>query len=211
VTTVGIIGFGALGRQILDLFDLASGDKRVLLFDDAMHGERAEDSFPFDSVLDERFAECMFYVGIGYRHLPLKVQLIQRLRSAGRRVPPLVHGSCNVHPTSTVGDGCILYPLCNVGAHVDLCEGALLNNSVVVSHESTVGASAYLSPGVVLSGRVTIGEAAFLGTGVLVADRRVVGRHTRVAIGTVVTRNVPDGASVIGNPMRELDRPLELD
>jgi sugar O-acyltransferase (sialic acid O-acetyltransferase NeuD family) len=211
VITIGIIGFGALGRQILDLLDLGSGGQPVLLFDDAMHDQGAENSFPFDSFLDERFAECVFYVGLGYRHLPLKAQLIQRLRSAGRRVPPLVHGSCSVHPTSSLGDGCILYPLCNVGAHVALGEGALLNNSVVVSHESRVGSSAYLSPGVVLSGRVTVGEAAFLGTGVLVADQRVVGRHARVGIGTVVTRDVPDGASVIGNPMRVLDRPLELD
>ena len=211
MTTIGIIGFGALGRQILDLLDIPSGDRDASSFSTThLHEQRAEGSFPFDSFLDERFAECSFYVGLGYRHLPLKVQLIQRLRSAGRRVPSLVHGSSNVHPTSTLGDGCILYPLCNVGAHVDLGDGVLLNNSVVVSHDSTVGSSAYLSPGVVLSGRVTVGEATFLGTGVLVADGRVVGRHARVGIGTVVTRNVPDGASVIGNPMRVLDRPLEL-
>lgn len=210
MSTVGIIGFGALGRQILDLLKGPSGPQRVVLFDDALCRERADDTFPFNSFLDERFAECSFYVGIGYRHLSLKGDIIRQLRLAGRRLPPLVHGTCVVHPTSTIGAACVLYPLCNVGAHVELGDGVLLNNSVVVSHDSTVGPSAYLSPGVVLSGRVVVGEAAFLGAGALVADRRVVGRHARVAIGTVVTRDVPDNASVIGSPMRILEQPLEL-
>jgi acetyltransferase-like isoleucine patch superfamily enzyme len=101
--------------------------------------------------------------------------------------------------------------MCNLGESVELETGALLNNSVVVSHDSRIGDAAYLSPGVVLSGHVTVGSAAFLGSGVVVANQRSIGSRARVGIGSVVTRDVPDDASAIGNPLRFLDRPLDLE
>jgi sugar O-acyltransferase (sialic acid O-acetyltransferase NeuD family) len=211
VKKIAIIGFGALGRQILGLLDPARGRGQVVLFDDVLYSKRGENSFPFESFLDERFADCDFYVGLGYLHLPRKAEILGQLRTAGRRMPSFVHPSCHVHPTCRVGDGCLLYPCCNLDQEVNLGHGVLLNNSVVVSHNSHVGDAAYLSPGVVLSGRVTVADAAFLGSGTIVSNQRRIGARARVGIGTVVTRDVPDGASAIGNPVRLLERPLELE
>lgn len=208
--TIGIIGGGALGRQILG-FVATQPPARVLFFDDPLHGRRAEHSFPFDSFLEPRFADCDFYVGLGYHHLPRRAEIVRQLLAHGRRVPPLVHPSCHVASSARVEAGCILYPLCNVDQEVGLGPGALLHNSTVVSHHSCIGAAAYLSPGVVLSGHVQVGEAAFLGAGVVVADRRSIGARARIGIGTVITRDVPDDASVIGNPQRLLTHPLRLE
>jgi UDP-perosamine 4-acetyltransferase len=208
VRTIAFIGFGMLGRQISSL--LTPPPDRVLFFDDVLHSRQSENSYPFDAYLDGRFADCDFFVGLGYRHLSQRTEVLGRLRAAGRRTPSLVHPSCELHPTCRVGDGCVVYPLSNVGAEVELAAGALLNNSVVVSHDSQVGASAYLSPGVVLSGGVTVGAETFLGSGVIVANGIRIGANARVGIGTVVTVDVRDGASAIGNPMRLLDSPLDL-
>ena len=101
--------------------------------------------------------------------------------------------------------------MCNLDAEVELASGVLLNNSVVVSHNSRVGVAAYLSPGVVLSGHVTIGDFTFLGAGTTVANGRRIGTNARIGIGSVITRDVPDGASAIGNPLRLLEHPLELE
>ena len=209
--TIGIIGFGALGRQILGLLSAAQKPGRVVFFDDLLHGRQGVDSFPFESYLDPRFADCEFYVGLGYRHLPRKAEILRQLRVAGRRAPSFVHPSCHVAATCRIGDGCIVYPLCNLDQEVELNAGVLLNNSVVVSHNSRIGDAAYLSPGVVLSGHITIGEAAFLGSGTLVANNRRIGARARVGIGTVVTNDVPDDASAIGSPQRLLERSLELE
>ena len=208
---IGIIGFGALGRQILGMLASARLAEPVVFFDDVLYGQRGENSFPFESFFDARFADCDFYVGLGYRHLPRKVEILKQLRTAGRRTPSFVHPTCHVHPACRLGDGCLLYPMCNLDQEVELGHGVLLNNSVVVSHNSCVGAAAYLSPGVVLSGHVTVGDAAFLGSGVLVANNRRIGARACVGIGAVVTRDVPDGMSAIGNPLRLLERPLQLE
>lgn len=208
---VGIIGFGALGGQLLGLLAPSRGAGAVVLFDDVLHGRKDENSFPFGSFLDERFADCDFYVGLGYRHLARKAEILAQLHAAGRRAPAFVHPTCHVHPTSRVGAGCVLYPGCNLDQEVVLDPGVLLHNSVVVSHHAHVGTAAYLSPGVVLAGHVTIGAATFLGTGTLVANNRHIGVRACVGIGTVVSGDVPDGTSAIGNPMRLLKRPLELE
>jgi sugar O-acyltransferase (sialic acid O-acetyltransferase NeuD family) len=205
-----MVGFGALGRQVMDLLAAGGLPGRVVYFDDELQRRKAEDSYPFEAYLDEAFAGCAFYVGLGYRHLGRKARILEELRAAGRRTPALVHPSAQVHPSCRVGEGCVVYPLVNLGAGTMLEPGVLLNNSVVVSHDSRVGPSAYLSPGVVLSGHVSVSAEAFLGAGVVVADGRRIGAGARVGIGTVVTADVPDGASAIGNPMRLLDRPLDL-
>jgi sugar O-acyltransferase (sialic acid O-acetyltransferase NeuD family) len=211
VTKAGIIGFGALGQQILVLVKSVAGVEHVVLFDDVLHAQRSANSAAFDSFLEPRYADHEFFVGLGYHHLPRRAAIVRELIGAGRRVPAWVHPSCQIDPAAHIGDGCLVYPLCNVGSHVHLAEGALLNNSVVVSHDSRIGAGVYLSPGVVISGHVEIGDASFLGAGALVANNRRIGAQARVGIGTVVTADVPDGGSAIGNPMRILDGRLDLD
>lgn len=211
MNATAIIGFGALGRQILALLAHREPRRPVVVFDDHEHARGTEDSYPFASFLDERFAAFEFYVGLGYHHLPRKAEILSRLLAAGRRLPSLVHPSCHVHPSTRIGAGCLLYPGCNLDQEVELGDGVLLHNSVVVSHDTRIGAAAYLAPGVVLSGRVTVGPSVFLGSGAVVANDRSIGARARVGIGTVVTRDVPADASAIGNPMRLLSRPLRLE
>jgi sugar O-acyltransferase (sialic acid O-acetyltransferase NeuD family) len=206
---LAIVGGGALARQILDL--LAPGAVPAAMFDDRRFAEREAGVLPFDAFLDDRFRDADFYVALGYHHLSRKLTILRELQAAGRRIPSIVHPSAFVHPSCRLGDGSIVYPLCNIGADVEIGPGAIINNSAVVSHESWIGAVAYLSPAVILSGRVTIGEAAFLGAGVVVANGCRIGSSARVGIGSVVTRDVADGASAIGNPIRVLDHPLELE
>ena len=208
---IGIIGFGALGRQILALLSTPQRPERAVFFDDILHGRQEEGAFPFDAFLDARFADHEFYVGLGYHHLGRKLGILGQLQAVDRRLPAFVHPSCHVAPGCRIGAGCLIYPGCNLDQETVLAPGVLLHNSVVVSHHSHLGTAAYLSPGVVLSGHVHVGEAAFLGTGTLVADHRRIGARTRVGIGTVVTRDVPDDTSVIGSPQRTVTHPLKLE
>jgi sugar O-acyltransferase (sialic acid O-acetyltransferase NeuD family) len=211
VKRICLIGFGALGNQMLGLLCEVDRPDEVILFDDLAHRNRRENSFPFNSFLDPRFADHDYYLALGYRHLPLKAKVLSQLRDAGRRVPSFVHPRCHVHPSCRIGDGCILYPMCNLDQEVELEHAVLLHNSVVVSHDSRLGTAVFCSPGVILSGNVAIGEATFVGTGTVVSSNRRIGARSRIGIGTVVSKDVPDDTSAIGNPMRLLNHPLELE
>jgi sugar O-acyltransferase (sialic acid O-acetyltransferase NeuD family) len=207
VRRAAIIGFGDLGRQIMSM---VKPSQTPVVFDDGCFSRGDTDSLPFNDFLDERFSDCDFYLGLGYHYLRRKEAIATMLLKAGRRLPAFVHPSSHVDSSCQVRDGCVVYPRCILGSGVVLDVAALVNNAGVVSHDSHVGQAAYLSPGVVLSGRVKVGRAAFLGTGVLVSHDRRIGDDARIGIGSVVTTDVPDGGSAIGNPLRLLDRPLEL-
>src|SRR5262245_4393532 len=86
-----LIGFGALGSQMLGLLREVDRPDEVVLFDDLAHRDGRDNSFPFDSFLDPRFSDHDYYLALGYRHLALKAKILSQLRAAGRRVPAFVH------------------------------------------------------------------------------------------------------------------------
>lgn len=207
---VAIVGFGDLGAQIASLLGFAGPGPDLVVFDDPAANSGAPYARPFEQYADPRFAGREFYIGVGYRHMAVRIRLVDTLAALGRRLPPLIHPSCHVSPGASIGPGCVLYPMCNVDRNAVLEPGVLLHNSVVVSHDSVVGTGSYLAPGVVLSGNVRVGQGTFLGTGTLVANGVSIGRFVRVGIGTVVTSDIPDNHSAVGNPARILSRPLRL-
>jgi sugar O-acyltransferase (sialic acid O-acetyltransferase NeuD family) len=204
------VGYGELGRQVDALVTGMEGPGEACYFDDVLRSTGHAGAQPFDAYLAERFRDCTFYVCLGYKHLRARAEAVAGLANAGRRLPVLRHLSAYVAGSAHLEAGTIVYPLANVDKDVEIGRGALLNNSVVVSHNSRIGECCYLCPGVVLSGFVTIGARTFVGSGAVVADGVSIGDDAIIGIGTVVTRDVPHGVSVIGNPMRELSRPLSL-
>ena len=202
---IGLLGAGELGRQLQHLLTLRNPETKFVLFDDVP--SRAQ--FPFGAYGEARFDSLEFYVGLGYRHLKKRAEVLRDLKALGRSVPSFIHPSCYVREAK-IGDGAVLYPLCNLGEGVVLEDGVILNNSVTLSHHTFVGESSYLSPSVTTSGGVRIGKHSFLGTGVLISDGVTLGEGTRVGIGSVLTRNCPANASVIGNPARQLERGLGI-
>ncbi|MFN7922421.1 MAG: acetyltransferase [Bryobacteraceae bacterium] len=209
--TAGLIGYGALGRQVANLLGLAPDDYAV--FDDLARGAGMEPprAFGFSEYRAAEFASLDFYVCLGYKHRQRKLEILEELEAMGRRTPAFVHPSCFVNRTAEIGPGCILYPMCNIDQNVRLERGVTLHNSVVVSHDSRVGAGSYVSPGAVLCGDTRVGARCFLGARTVVSNGVAIGDDSTVGIGTVVTRNLDSGSNAIGSPMRLLTRQLRLE
>jgi sugar O-acyltransferase (sialic acid O-acetyltransferase NeuD family) len=207
---VGILGGGELGRQVERLIAAHAGPVAVQWFDDVRAAAGEPGVVALRDYAKDQFARLRFHVAIGYRHLALRLELLDDLARLGRATPRLVHPTAWVAPGAQIAAGAIVYPACCIDERVDVGRGAVLHNRVTLSHDTKVGACAYLSPAVTTAGRVTIGARAFLGTGVVCADGVTIGDGAVVGIGTVVTSDVPPGRSAIGNPMRLLDHPLDL-
>jgi sugar O-acyltransferase (sialic acid O-acetyltransferase NeuD family) len=208
----GIIGFGDLGRQIYN-FLIQAGiyrEEDFVFFDDPAYSQDRKDAFPFSEYKNREAGTLSFYVGLGYKHLPLRLSLVRELLAAGHQVPAFVHATSFVNPSARVGDGTYIYPMCNVDQQVSIGEGSILNNSVVVSHDCRVGAGSFLAPAVVLSGNVTTGSNCFLGTGTKVSNGVLLGNGVFTAAGSVIIRNYGDGIFVAGSPAKPLKRPFRL-
>ena len=80
-----------------------------------------------------------------------------------------------------------------------------------VAHNCVIGDYVTFAPRVCCNGNVHIGDHAYIGTGAVLkqgtaAKPLVIGRGATVGMGAVVTKDVPDGVVVVGNPAKPLER-----
>ena len=202
---LAFIGFGNLGQQLKNLIDCS--DQKIeqsIFFDDPYFESNPNNNcvFKFIDYKDFDFSGYEIIVGLGYKHLFLKLQTIQLLEFKNYRFFTFIHPSSFISPLALVATGVIIYPMCNVDAGVTIEKGALLNNSVIISHDSKIGACSFLAPGVTISGNSTIGATCFLGTGVRVSNSISIGPNSVIGIGSVVSINLEKNTLAIGNPLK---------
>ena len=94
-------------------------------------------------------------------------------------------------PNITIGDHVQIMPMCSIG------------------HDVRIEDYVTICPGCTISGYVTIETGVFIGAGTTVANGMakrplVIGAGAKVSLGSVVTKSVPAGITVAGNPARNL-------
>lgn len=132
---------------------------------------------------------------------------------------------------AAVGHGCNIRPPfhCDYGYNITLGHGVFLNFNCVILDVATVtiGDGTQIGPGVQILtadhprhheqrraglefGRpIAIGRNVWIGGGAIILPGIGVGDDAIIGAGSVVTRDVPAGATAAGNPARLLARPSE--
>ncbi len=80
----------------------------------------------------------------------------------------------------------------------------LLMTKSHVGHDAQVGKDCEIAVGAVIAGHAVIEDGARIGLNAVVLPFRRVGANAVVGCNAVVTRNVPSGATVCGNPARHM-------
>lgn len=208
---IAFLGYGALGVQVHRMIiDQYQESVKIHYFDDIAFAVGKSDTLPFSAWSDPEFKECNFVLGIGYKHMRKRTELVRSVLSSGRRMLKIVHKSCYVSQDAIIEDGSVLYPMVNIDNEVRIGKGVLLNNSVVVSHDSVIGDGCFLAPGVVISGNVKIGSGTFIGSGAIVSNDVTIGSNVVVGVASCVTRDIEADTFVIGNPIKSIKQGIIL-
>jgi len=83
-------------------------------------------------------------------------------------------------------------------------DGTKIDNLVHVAHNVQIGKRCLIVAGAIIGGSVTIGDDCFIGIGALIKNGVKIGDGATVGMGAVVIKDVPAGATVVGNPAREI-------
>ncbi len=106
-----------------------------------------------------------------------------------------------IHPAAIIGRGFFV----DHGTGVVIGETSEIGENVTIYHGVTLGG---IAPAVDSSSQVdqkrhpTLGDGVIVGSGAQVLGPITVGANARVGANAVVLRDVPEGATVVGNPAR---------
>jgi sugar O-acyltransferase (sialic acid O-acetyltransferase NeuD family) len=110
-----------------------------------------------------------------------------------------------------IGEGAILSPFVTVTSNVRIGRFFHANIHSYVTHDCVIGDFVTFAPGVMCNGNVTIGDHAFIGAGAILRNGSKarplrIGKGAVVGMGAVVVEDVPDCATVVGNPARPMNK-----
>ena len=83
-------------------------------------------------------------------------------------------------------------------------DGCKINNGTHIGHNVEVGGNTIILPHVYLGGSAKVGKACWIGPCVTVRDHIEIGSKAFIGFGSVVTKNIPNGVTVMGSPAREI-------
>lgn len=212
MVTYGVCGTGGFAREVMPvvlrmLAAAGEGDPNVVFVDRApappVNGRRVVSTDEFLGLPGER----RYCIAIGDGRIRRR---IANEFAASDAVPFDV-----IAPTATVMDcnawdeGLILAPFATITSNARLGRHVHLNLYAYVAHDCEVGDFVTLAPNAQCNGRVVIEDDVYVGAGAIIrhgeeGEPIVIGRGAVVGMGAVVTRSVPPGVTVVGNPARHL-------
>ena len=200
-------GIMPLARQQLVLAGVPAS--RLVFVDDApgpalVNGQRL---MTYAQFLGEPAA--VRYAVLAIAKSAVREALAQRCAADG--VQPWAVTAANVVQMDDVqlGVGAVLSPFVTLTSNIRIGRDFHANLYSYVAHDCVLGDFVTFAPRVHCNGNVVIEDHVYIGTGAILKQGQpskplVIGRGAVVGMGAVVTKSVPPGVTVVGNPARVL-------
>lgn len=198
-----IVGTGGFAREVVG-YILDSTEYAIAGYFDTCTG--AESFFqPFlgsENSFNFRAGDKAVVVIADYK---IRSRIYSALARKGVQFPTIIHNTCVVSPFSEIGNGSILCPFVTVTSNAVIGENFQANIYSYIAHDCRIGSNVTFAPAVKCNGNVVVEDNVYIGTGAIIFQGKagrplVIGEGAVIAAGSVVTKSVPPGMTVFGNP-----------
>jgi sugar O-acyltransferase (sialic acid O-acetyltransferase NeuD family) len=140
------------------------------------------------------------HVALSYRKLNrIREKKYYELKKKGYKLVSYVSSKLvNLRRGVTIGENCFILENQTIQHNVRIGNNVMIWSSNHLGHGSVIGDHTYISSHVVISGHCKIGKRCFIGVNAALKDFVEIGNDVFVSMGAIVTRNIPDGAVVLG-------------
>lgn len=208
----GIYGAGGFGREVLPLLrqQIKNTGKIYFIVDNAednvINGVPVV-SFDTFCMLDAKFK--YFTVAIADRNI--RVKLNDKCQSHNLLPVSIFAHNAIVMDEVDIADGAILAPFTCITSNVKIGKSFHANLYSYIAHDCIIGDYVTFAPGVKCNGNVHIEDYAYIGTGAIIRPGTkdaplIIGAGAIIGMGAVVTKSVPAGKTVFGNPAKLLGK-----
>lgn len=210
---VAVFGVSGFGREVMPLVRqqwAASGEPHQLVFVDdhppsqEFNGHRVL-TYPEWLALPS----TSHHINVAIANSAIRQKLVERCLGDGVQFFEVRAASVVQLDDVQLGEGAILCSFVNLTSNIRIGRHFHANIYSYVAHDCIIGDYVTFGPGVMCNGNVMVEDHAYIGTGAVIKQGQpgqpiVIGRSSVVGMGAVVTKSVPPGMTVVGNPAKPL-------
>jgi sugar O-acyltransferase (sialic acid O-acetyltransferase NeuD family) len=194
-----IYGAGGHGKVVLDAMQVAHIDCKGFVDDKEISNWAGLNVLKLSDLVLE--GSIYFHLAIG--NCKTRETIVANLNKA--KYFSVIHPSAVIAKTAQIGLGVfsaaqsVIAPGANIGNH------CIINHAAVVDHDCLVGDYTHIAPQCSLGGGVKVGKGVLIGTGAVVLPGITIADYAVIGAGAVVTKNVAEGMTVVGNPAKSIE------
>ena len=128
----------------------------------------------------------------------------RKIQSDGISFPPIASKHACINEGVDLGEGTVVMDGVVINPDAVTGTGAIINTGSIVEHDCIVGDWVHIAPGAVISGGTRIGNYTMIGAGAVVIEGLTIAAECIIGAGATVISNITEPGVYVGSPARRI-------